>query len=226
MIREEVKKKIRPLVQLLPAVVVAGLVIGTLPGSGPVLADIPERLTIQEQKEEINAQEEKAKEPERSEAETEAAVTSLLPYADGVYTGSAQGYGGLIKVQVTMKDGHMTDIQILEASGETESFFNRAKKLIDTVLTRQTWEVDVVSGATYSSKGILGAIQNALTGEKVKNEAPEKTEPAPIVSEDFTAPAAYRDGVYTGSAQGFGGQITVQVTISGGQITDICCERG
>lgn len=222
MIREEVKKKIRPLVQLLPAVVVAGLVIGTLPGSGPVLADIPERLTIQEQKEEINAQEEKTKEPESSEAETEAAVTSLLPYADGVYTGSAQGYGGLIKVQVTMKDGHMTDIQILDASGETESFFNRAKKLIDTVLTRQTWEVDVVSGATYSSKGILGAIQNALTGEKVKNEAPEKTEPAPIVSEDFTAPAAYRDGVYTGSAQGFGGQITVQVTISGGQITDIC----
>ena len=42
MIREEVKKKIRPLVQLLPAVVVAGLVIGSLPGSGPVLADIPE----------------------------------------------------------------------------------------------------------------------------------------------------------------------------------------
>ena len=68
--------------------------MGPFPGSGPVLADIPERLTIQEQKEEINAQEEKAKEPERSEAETEAAVTSLLPYADGVYTGSAQGYGG------------------------------------------------------------------------------------------------------------------------------------
>lgn len=131
MIREEVKKKIRPLVQLLPAAVVAGLVIGTLPGSGPVLADIPERLTIQEQqKEETNAQAEKAKEPESSEAETEAVVTSLLPYADGVYTGSAQGYGGLIKVQVTMKDGHMTDIQILDASGETESFFNRAKQLM------------------------------------------------------------------------------------------------
>lgn len=155
MIREEVKKKIRPLVQLLPAVVVAGLVIGTLPGSGLVLADIPERLTIQEQKEEINAQEEKAKDPESSEAETEAAVMSLLPYADGVYTGSAQGYGGLIKVQVTMKDGHMTDIQILDASGETESFFNRAKKLIDTVLTRQTWEVDVVSVRRIPPKAFL-----------------------------------------------------------------------
>ena len=92
MIREEVKKKVRPLVQLLPAVVVAGLVIGTLPGSGPVLADIPERLTIQEQKEEINAQEEKAKEPESSEAETEAAVTSLLPYADGVYRHSGRWF--------------------------------------------------------------------------------------------------------------------------------------
>ena len=116
----------------------------------------------------------------------------------------------------------MTDIQILEASGETESFFNRAKKLIrhgidppdmggrcgircDVFLQRHSWRDPERSDR-----------------EKVKNEAPEKTEPAPIVSEDFTAPAAYRDGVYTGSAQGFGGQITVQVTISGGQITDIC----
>ena len=203
-------KKLRALVQLVPAAAVVALVMATLPHSRPVLAAVPERLAAPMEQPEEETQ------PEELEAET-----ALLPYADGVYTGSAQGYGGLITVQVTMEDGRITDIQILDASHETASFFNRAKTLVETVLTRQTWEVDTVSGATYSSRGILGAVQNALTGEQVKTEAPKKTEPAPLVSESFSAPAAYRDGVYTGSAQGFGGLITVQVTISSGVITDV-----
>ncbi len=208
--KKDEMKKLRPLVQLVPAAAVVALVMVTLPHSRPVLAAVPERLAAPVE------QSEKETQPEMLEAET-----TLLPYADGVYTGSAQGYGGLITVQVTMEGGRITDIQILDASHETASFFNRAKTLVETVLTRQSWEVDTVSGATYSSRGILGAIQNALTGEQVKTETPEKTEPAPLVSESFSAPAIYRDGVYTGSAQGFGGLITVQVTISGGVITDV-----
>lgn len=203
-------KKLRPLIQLVPAAAVVALVMATLPHSRPVLAAVPERLAAPVEQPEEETQ------PEELEAET-----AFLPYADGIYTGSAQGYGGLITVQVTMEGGRITDIQISDASHETASFFNRAKTLVETVLTRQTWEVDTVSGATYSSRGILGAIQNALTGEQVKTEAPKKTEPAPLVRESFSAPAAYRDGVYTGSAQGFGGLITVQVTISGGVITDV-----
>ena len=202
-------KKLRPLVQLVPAAAVVALVMATLPHSRPVLAEVPAQLAAPVER------------SEETRPETPEASTELLPYPDGVYTGSAQGYGGLITVQVTMEGGHITDIQILDASHETASFFNRAKALVETVLKRQSWEVDAVSGATYSSKGILGAIRNALTGEQVKTEAPEKTEPAPLVSESFSAPAAYRDGVYTGSAQGFGGLITVQVTISGGIITDV-----
>ncbi len=208
--KKDEMKKLRPLVQLVPAAAVVALVMVTLPHSRPVLAAVPERLAAQVE------QSEKETQPEMLET-----VTTLLPYADGVYTGSAQGYGGLITVQVTMEGGRITDIQILDASHETVSFFNRAKTLVETVLTRQSWEVDTVSGATYSSRGILGAIQNALTGEQVKTETPEKTEPAPLVSESFSVPATYRDGVYTGSAQGFGGLITVQVTISGGVITDV-----
>lgn len=85
--------------------------------------------------------------------------------------------------------------------------------------------MDAVSEATYTSRGILGAIRNALTGEVVNNPLPPQAEtPAPEsapVEEPFTPPSAYRDGVYTASAEGFGGPITVQVTLAGDTITDI-----
>ena len=209
---QEKLKKILPLAQLLPAVAIVALVAVSLPNSRPVLAAIPERLEANTTEDETVAE---------AEEEAIALSTELLPYEDGVYTGSAQGYGGLITVQVTIESGRITDIQILDASSETASFFNRAKTLVETVLTKQTWEVDTVSGATYSSKGILGAIQNALTGEKVTNEAPVTTTPTKLVTESFSAPAAYKDGVYTASAQGFGGLITVQVTITNGAISDV-----
>ena len=157
-------------------------------------------------------------------AEIETLVQGTGNYPDGVYTGSAQGYGGTVTVQVTVKNGQITSIEILSASGETDSFFARAKGVIDKILIAQTWEVDGVSGATYSSNGIKGAVQNALTGEKVVNKTPEKVtgNSSALTKIDYTAPeGGYQDGAYTGSAQGFGGYITVSVTISEGKITDI-----
>ena len=86
----------------------------------------------------------------------------------------------------------------------------------------QSWEVDAVSEATYTSRGILGAVQNALTGEVVNNPLPPQPEPAaPLVVEKFTAPSTYLDGIYTAEAMGFEGEITVQVTVAEDKITDI-----
>lgn len=204
--------KLRPLAQLLPAAAVAAAVFLTLPTTEPVLAAVPERLTPPA-----------ASEPEaESQPAEEEETLPKLPYADGVYTGSSRGYGGQVKVQVTMADGEITDLQLLDASHETAAFLKRAKRLLPTVLEEQTWEVDAISEATYTSRGILGAIQNALTGEEVINPAPPQPKPAePVVMEEFVAPSAYRDGVYTGEAQGFGGPIAVQVTIQSDTITDI-----
>ena len=65
----------------------------------------------------------------------------------------------------------------------------------------QSWEVDAVSEATYTSRGILGALQNALTGEVVNNSLPPQPKPAaPLVVEEFTAPSTYLDGIYTAEA--------------------------
>lgn len=210
-------RRMRAVLFLLPALVTAVLVLVMLPRTAPVLMEIPELLVLQTDP----APTEEPTVPTTQET-VPPTTAALGDYTDGVYTGSARGYGGDIEVQVTVEGGQITDVDILSSSGETESFFNRAQGVIDLVYLNQTWEVDVISGATYSCKGILGAIENALTGEKVENAAPPSVGPsAPAVQESFTEPAAYKDGTYTGSAQGFGGTITVSVTISGGKLTDL-----
>ena len=200
-----------PLVQLLPAVAAAAAVLFAMPRTVPVLAAVPERLT---------AVVEQPVEAVSSESEEE--TLPKLPYADGVYVGSSRGYGGAVRVQVTMENGSITGVEILDASHETKQFLRRTKRLLTTVVDAQSWEVDAVSEATYTSRGILGAVQNALTGEVVNNPLPPQPKPAaPLVVEEFTAPSTYLDGIYTAEAMGFEGKITVQVTVAEDKITDI-----
>ena len=200
-----------PLVQLLPTVAAAAAVLFALPRTVPVLAAVPEKLT---------AVVEQPAEAASVEAEEEA--LPKLPYANGVYVGSSRGYGGAVRVQVTMENGSITEVEILDASHETKQFLRRAKRLLTTVVDAQSWEVDAVSEATYTSRGILGAVQNALTGEVVHNPLPPQPKPdAPLVVEEFTAPSTYLDGIYTAEAIGFEGKITVQVTVAEDKITDI-----
>ena len=200
-----------PLVQLLPTVAVAAAVLFALPRTVPVLAAVPEKLTtVVEQP------------VEAASSEAEKETLPKLPYADGVYVGSSRGYGGAVRVQITMENGSITEVEILDASHETKQFLRRAKRLLTTVVESQSWEVDAVSEATYTSRGILGAVQNALTGEVVNNPLPPQPKPAAtLVVEEFTAPSIYLDGIYTAEAMGFEGQITVQVTVAEDKITDI-----
>ncbi len=200
-----------PLVQLLPTVAAAAAVLFALPRTVPVLAAVPEKLTtVVEQP------------VEAASSEAEEETLPKLPYADGVYVGSSRGYGGAVRVQVTMENGSITEVEILDASHETKQFLRRAKRLLTTVVETQSWEVDAVSEATYTSRGILGAVQNALTGEVVNNPLPPQPKPAAtLVVEEFTAPSIYLDGIYTAEAMGFEGQITVQVTVAEDKITDI-----
>lgn len=200
-----------PLVQLLPTVAAAAAVLFALPRTVPVLAAVPEKLTtVVEQP------------VEAASSEAEEETLPKLPYADGVYVGSSRGYGGAVRVQVTMGNGSITEVEILDASHETKQFLRRAKRLLTTVVETQSWEVDAVSEATYTSRGILGAVQNALTGEVVNNPLPPQPKPAAtLVVEEFTAPSIYLDGIYTAEAIGFEGKITVQVTVAEDKITDI-----
>ncbi len=145
---------------------------------------------------------------------------------DGTYKGSANGYGGKVTVKVTVSKKTMTAIDVVSAPGETDSFFNRAKGVIDEMLTAQSTDVDVVSGATYSSNGIIGAVKNALFGTESNNATAASANGsngnnvAPSVSK-VSESGTWKDGTYTGSGKGFGGTISVKVTVKNGKIKSI-----
>lgn len=80
---------------------------------------------------------------------------------DGTYQGSAQGYRSAITVSVTVSGGQVSDISVVNEN-DTSQYFNRAEGILDAVLSEQSLEVDTVSGATFSSAGILNAVADAL----------------------------------------------------------------
>ncbi|MGN0329284.1 MAG: FMN-binding protein [Lachnospira sp.] len=88
---------------------------------------------------------------------------------DGVYEGSAKGYKSTIKVSVTVENGAVTNIEILEEN-ETPDFFKRAQGITQDIIDNQTLNVDAVSGATYSSAGIINAVNNALESAVTEGE--------------------------------------------------------
>ena len=144
-----------------------------------------------------------------------------------MYKGTGTGYAGDITVSVLIKDKQIVSIDILSSSDDA-AFFTRAKAVIDKIIEGQTLDVDTVSGATFSSRGIISAVKNALTGEKDTSETGQaqsgKTGAAAGSSTSVAQvedAAAYKDGTYYGSGTGFGGPLKVMVEISGGKIASI-----
>ena len=162
-------------------------------------------------------------------AEDTQTATGSFELADGVYKGSATGFSGPVTVAVTIMDKKITSIDIL-SSTDDEAFFNRAKAVIDRIIASQSFDVDVVSGATYSSNGIIGAVKNALTGEKDNGVTGKSKQGSTSESESDSSLAeiaavqdasAYKDGTYYGTGKGFAGTMKVKVDISGGKIASI-----
>lgn len=80
---------------------------------------------------------------------------------DGTYEGSAEGFKGTITVSVQVEGGKVTDIQVVSES-DTPNFFSQAESVLDSIIEAQSLSVDTVSGATYSSTGLMNAVADAL----------------------------------------------------------------
>ncbi len=97
-------------------------------------------------------------------------VQSEMPggqYTNGTYIGSGTGYIGEVQVSVTVTNGNISDIAVL-SSKDTDTFFSRAFSIVTgEILDTQSVEVDVVSGATFSSNGIIEAVADALAQARV-----------------------------------------------------------
>ena len=103
-----------------------------------------------------------AKEDEEEADTEEESDDSENVYKDGTYTGSAQGFGGAITVQVTLANDEITDIQVTSAPGEDSAYLSQGEGVISSIISAQSTDVDTVSGATFSSTGIINAVVDAL----------------------------------------------------------------
>ena len=79
------------------------------------------------------------------------------------YIGEAEGFGGTIKVKVTMDGDKIANIEVL-SHGETAGIADPAFNTIpQAIIDAQSTSVDVVANATYTSNGIMAAVQDALS---------------------------------------------------------------
>ena len=83
-------------------------------------------------------------------------------YKDGTYTGEADGFGGTVAVEVTVKDGKIEAVEVTSAEKEDGAYLAMAEDIIPKIIEAQSVDVDTVSGATFSSTGIRDAVSEAL----------------------------------------------------------------
>ena len=103
-----------------------------------------------------NSEAEASAEKDSSEALTQGKLK------DGDYEGSAIGYNGKLTVSVSIEEGKIKDIKVIKHSDDEEYFYDARDKVIQSILEKQSTEVDSVSGATTSADAIIKAVKRAL----------------------------------------------------------------
>ncbi len=182
--------------------------------------------------------------PSRRASSVNTSIPSQLK--DGVYNGSASGYGGEIRVKVTVSNGKISDIKV-ESHSETPEYYDRCSGIIPNIISSQSTNVDGVSGATYTSNGIKAAVADALKSagassasnssnsntSKVKptesknNQSADKEEIKKLkkqikeLQDVADVKDKLKDGKYQGNGTGFKGNVKAEVVVSGGKISSI-----
>lgn len=108
--------------------------------------------------------------PAASVVPTQTAVSTAkgeaAGVADGTYQGVADAFRGPMTVAITVKNGQIISVEVVDHSDDRK-WFNRAVSMVpDWIIEAQSTDVDSVSGATYSSLGIINAAKNALRNAK------------------------------------------------------------
>ena len=135
-------------------------------------------------------------------------------YRDGTYYGSGTGFGGKLTVEVVIQDGKISSITLVENEGDDHPYIDHASTLLQSIVTTQSTNVDAVSGATYSSAGLIEAVRNALAQAVVSGtdsvvtadqkethlDASQTSSGMTQLTGTETQGQIYRNGTYTGMA--------------------------
>ena len=83
-------------------------------------------------------------------------------HATGFYEGSGRGLRGAINVRLEVSGGEIVDIEIIEHRESAFPGLAAMEELLEMVLETGSTDLDAISGASYSSRGFLEAVENAL----------------------------------------------------------------
>ena len=139
---------------------------------------------------------------------------------DGEYEGNSQGYGGDFKVKIKIKNGELSAINVV-TNNETPEYYEKASVIIAQILEKGNTDVDSISGATISSEAIKNAVEDGLHKAGSKKEAPKLAQKTQKHNTPNVATKGLKDGVYEASSNGYGGRLSVRVTVKNGKLTDI-----
>jgi len=95
-------------------------------------------------------------------------------YMDGTYTGEATGYQPGMVVSVTIKDNIITSVEIIDHNEVSSRFWSTPVSLFPGwIVEAQSTEIDAISGATFTSVGIINAVNDALRKALVSGDIPD-----------------------------------------------------
>lgn len=135
-----------------------------------------------------------------------------------VFTGTAEGYGGPINVEVRMKDDKIVAVIVLDHS-ESDGISDPAiNNIPEAMVEANSADVDIVSGATFTSEGIIAAVNDALGNTDAEATEEEEEE---VAREIEAMVFEIEDGTYEGTAEGHNGPLIVEVTVADNKITDV-----
>lgn len=240
-------KKIKELKNFIPAIIVLALVIVSLEGHSPktFATKVKEENYTSKESSKNNANSENNSTSKNSTSTNQANLNTTLSsslnnlnskpkklskvvenknttYKDGDFYGQAQGFRGNVKVCVTIKDSKIKSIKVVK-SQDDKAYFDKATTLLSKIVTNQTTNVDTVSGATYSSNGLIGAVRNALDKATVKSRKTNsnkliKNKKKTTNKKTTKGKIPYKDGVYYGTGEGYKGDVKVAIVIENQKI--------
>ncbi|MGB4659931.1 MAG: FMN-binding protein, partial [Mobilitalea sp.] len=108
-------------------------------------------------------------------ATVSAQTISENALADGTYEGTGSGFRGETTVNVTVSEGIISEIQIVSTDDDAKYMNKASNQMIADMISTQTAEVDTVSGATYSSNGLIEAVKEALSQAATDNTTTDTT---------------------------------------------------
>ncbi len=92
-----------------------------------------------------------------------ALLIPALAVAQQTLRGTGEGYIGPITVDVVMQGNNITEVKLVEFN-ETPGLSNRSRDMtIQRIVEANNADVDVVTGATQTSQGIIDAVKDALS---------------------------------------------------------------